>query len=114
MEQQRDLSRYDRSRYGSNSESRSSAGRRRDSFYDDMLITDEELDRTFGPRVDDQGEQVQQDVVSENAENIEGDVVEGARYSAEDVEGRDVGSVPEDKLVEGRHLSSSGEGVASL
>jgi len=60
-----------------------------------MLITDEELDRTFGPRVDDQGEQVQQDRVSKNVENIEGDVVEGARYSAEDVEGRDVGSVPE-------------------
>ena len=48
---QRGNGRYDRSKYGSGDEGRGSSGRYHDSFFDDMLIPDEEPARSFSSRL---------------------------------------------------------------
>ena len=81
MEQQRDRSRYDRSQYGSNSESRYSAGRQRDSFFEDMLITDEELDRTFGTPASARESDNQEELGGAGASDVEQGLPENAPVS---------------------------------
>ena len=97
---QEEKGRYDRSRYGSNADDRAASGRYHDSFFEDMLITDEELDRTFGPldgakeAVEDTGGDAQdsegEPLLSDDASaEVEGGLRDGedGRSAAEDAAG---------------------------